>query len=373
MTGNIKSISQDLNRAAAVAVNSCLKVKSGERILIITNPEADVQIISQALYDACIKAGASPVLAVQPAKTQFDCCEDTVIAAIKANPEIIVSLSHQKLGKDREAQKKPYIVEGKKIDSTFHYLLETKKCRGFWSPSISLAQFIRTVPVDYSRMKSEAAYLKERLDAAVAARIRCPAGTDLYIGLAGRTAFVDDGDYSKAGDGGNLPAGETYISPRLGTARGRIAFSGSIAVYDGVIVPDGPVCAEVRDGFVQDVSGGKDAGVLRESLERGRALAFEYAQQGILDPAAAEEYGRNAFSLGELGIGINPQAEITGNMLVDEKAYTTCHIAIGSNYDNDANALIHLDGLIRTPTVTLEYSDGSSCGLMRNGVLELHI
>ena len=42
-----------------------------------------------------------------------------------------------------------------------------------------------------------------------------------------------------------------------------------------------------------------------------------------------------------------------GNMLEDEKVYGTCHIAIGANYDNDAKALIHLDGLIKNPTITV--------------------
>ena len=62
---------------------------------------------------------------------------------------------------------------------------------------------------------------------------------------------------------------------------------------------------------------------------------------------------------------------ITGNMLGDEKVYKTCHFAIGSNYDDDAEALIHLDGLVSDPTVVAVMEDGSEEFITRDGVLAL--
>ena len=81
-------------------------------------------------------------------------------------------------------------------------------------------------------------------------------------------------------------------------------------------------------------------------------------------------YKKNARSLGEIGIGLNPAGTITGHMLEDEKAYETCHIAIGSNYDNDAPALIHLDCLMKKPTILAEFGDGSSTTILKDGVLQ---
>ena len=54
-------------------------------------------------------------------------------------------------------------------------------------------------------------------------RVSAPGGTDIEIGLKGRTAKSDDGDFSRPGTGGNLPAGETFVSPENGTANGTIA------------------------------------------------------------------------------------------------------------------------------------------------------
>jgi hypothetical protein len=63
-----------------------------------------------------------------------------------------------------------------------------------------------------------------------------PSGTDLIIGLKGREAKSDDGDFTEKGRGGNLPCGEVFISPELGTSKGVIGFDGSISLEGGEIM-----------------------------------------------------------------------------------------------------------------------------------------
>jgi len=65
------------------------------------------------------------------------------------------------------------------------------------------------------------------------------------MGLEGRKAFSDDGDFRTPGAGGNLPAGETFISPQLGASNGRqSAYDGSIALDRGEVVIRKPIgCA----------------------------------------------------------------------------------------------------------------------------------
>jgi leucyl aminopeptidase (aminopeptidase T) len=92
---------------------------------------------------------------------------------------------------------------------------------------------------------------------------------------------------------------------------------------------------------------------------------------GTLGADKVEAYVRNARNLGELGIGLNPKAAIVGNMLEDEKAFRTCHFAIGANYDDDAPALIHLDGLVTNPTIVAIASDGHETVIEREGELLL--
>jgi len=364
-------IDDQLYRAAETAVQDVLKVKPGERVLIVTNPEEDVSEISQALYRAAVEAQARPTLMYQPVKSQLDFAEPEVIGAIKSAPEVLISMSANKIGKDEEAIAHPYMVDGKPIPNTFHYLMETKKTRSFWSPSVTREMFASMVPVDYVRMKREAAWVKDIFDRAVEIRVTAPAGTDVRFSVAGRKGMVDDGDFSRPGEGGNLPAGETFVSPVVGTTEGLIVFDGSISSHDGIIIIEEPIRVTYQNGFITDITGGEEAERLKETIRLGEENAHTFEKEGKLGPGQGASYAKNARSLGELGIGLNPAAVITGNMLGDEKVYKTCHFAIGSNYDDDAEALIHLDGLVMDPTVVAVMEDGSEEYVARQGVLTL--
>ena len=355
-------LSDELRAAARVAVGRSLGLKEGERVLIVTNPEEEVGLIALALHDAAVEAGGVPVLLHQPVKTQFDFAEE----------EVVVSLSANRLGKDRKAIKNPFKAGDKQYDSTFHYLMYgLRKVRSFWSPHVTRDCFIRAVPIDYAALKERCQGVKRVLDEAVSLRITNGNGTDLSFGTADRKAFTDDGDFSAPGSGGNLPAGETFLSPVVGTAEGVIVFDGSIASHKGEILIKRPIEVRVEKGFVREVRGGEEADRLAESLDLGEKNAFAFEKEGKLASGLGEVYARNARNLGELGIGLNPRAKITGNMLEDEKVYRTCHFAIGANYDDDAPALIHLDGLVSGPTITAKLAGGKTLVLMEAGELRL--
>jgi leucyl aminopeptidase (aminopeptidase T) len=220
-------------------------------------------------------------------------------------------------------------------------------------------------------MRRRCAAIKETLDRAVAVHVTAPGGTDISIGLRGREAKSDDGDFSRPGSGGNLPAGETFISPENGTAQGRICFDGSISVSDGDIIIRTAIECAVENGFVTGVRGGDEAACLLQTIEAAERNAREFERAGKLPAGSGEIYARNARNIGELGIGLNPAARISGQMLEDEKAFRTCHFAIGMNYDEDAPCLIHLDGLVQNPTIIALFADGSERVIEREGELEV--
>jgi leucyl aminopeptidase (aminopeptidase T) len=281
-------------------------------------------------------------------------------------------MSAEKLGKDQGAITNPIKgPDGREFDNTFHYLMETKKTRAFWSPGVTKELFKKTVPIDYKRLKDEADGVKDILDRADYVKITSPGGTDLKMGLRGRKAMLDNGDFSVPGEGGNLPAGETFISPELGSSNGRLVFDGSISLYSGDMLVEHPIELEIKDGFIATVRGGSEAERLLETIELGEKNALDFEKSGKLAPGSGEEYKRNARNLGELGIGLNPAAGIDGNMLGDEKAYRTIHIAVGSNYDEDAKALIHCDCLVKEPTLAAVFPDGTEAVFMQEGNLTL--
>jgi len=370
-----RKVAKLLDKAAAVAVRDVLGVKKGERVLIITNPEPDVETISRAIYTRTEAAGGAPLLVIQPVKGQLDHAEPAVISSLMSQPEVVLSISHEKLGKDRDAMAKPIRVKHrgkqryKKYYHVFDYLLMEGKCRSFWSPGVTVDMFTRTVPIDYRLLQERAARLGTALSRAESVSITAPGGTDLVIGLRGRRARKDDGAFRKPGSGGNVPAGEVFISPELGASEGTIAFDGSISSDKGEIMIQRPINCTVEGGLVRKVSGGAEARRLRGTLDRSVKKAKAMVADGSIPPSRGKEFAKNTYSLGELGIGLNPAARIVGNMLEDEKAFRTCHIALGSNYDNDAEALTHLDGLIKEPTITVRYASGRERMLLKDGTL----
>jgi len=360
-------VSEELAKAADVAVREVLAVKKGEHALIVTNPIRDVYRISQAVYAACLRAEASPTLMVQPKKTAFDFAEPAVINAIKSEPEIIISVSAERLGKDKEALAKPYTgMDGKPYNHIFDQLLHgVKKIRAFWSPTITMDMFVRTVPIDYPSLRQTSAKVEASLKNAKEVQVETALGTKVIVGVRGRNPMADDGDFRTPGKGGNLPAGEIFISPQLGASSGTILFDGSITLDKTLVIKE-PVKITLEKGFVTKIEGGREAKQLEDYVRKAEERPYGMAKKGDLTEEKAKEYSKNARNLGELGIGLNPKARIVGNVLEDEKVLGTVHFALGSNYDQDALALIHSDGIVKNPTITI---DGKT--IMRQGKLQL--
>lgn len=359
-----------LKAAAHVAVRDSLKIAKDERVIIITNPAREVLSISEALYDAILEAGARPTILIQPVKGQMDYAEEAVIATFESQPDVVLSISAEKLGKDRDGIQTPYDWDGVSYDHVFHYQLHgAKTLRSFWSPSVTIEMFKDTVPIDYGELKERCRAIAAIIDRSSSIRVTNARGTDITIGLSGRKTKADDGDFSQPGAGGNLPAGEVFVSPALGTAKGTIVYDGSIANAIGDIIIKEPIRCEVEGGFVSRISGGEEAKELEATIEEAARSARRMGAEGKLPADKAETYARNARSIGELGIGLNPKARIVGNMLEDEKALHTCHFAIGANYDDDAPALIHLDGLVSNPTIVAIAASGRETLIEREGEL----
>jgi leucyl aminopeptidase (aminopeptidase T) len=323
-----------------------LGVEKEEEILIITNPGEPLEI-SLSLFEAAREFEAKPAIIVQSPKGTLDYAERAVIEAIKSEPDIVVSISEKKLGKDPYGVNIGYIGrDNKKHTHIFEKLLRgDKRIRAFWSPGITKEMYLRSVPIDYEKLREEAKILAEVLEKGKEVHITSEKGTDLWINIDGRKPLKDDGDFRKPGRGGNLPAGEVFISPAVGKSEGVIVFDGTLGLGGESIIPKEPVRVYVENGLVTKVEGGEDAKRLEEAIRRAEKMALEMGK---------EEYARNAWHLGELGIGLNPKAQMSGKLLEDEKIRKTIHIAIGANYDNDAPALNHYDCLVWYPSVEVD-------------------
>jgi aminopeptidase len=198
--------------------------------------------------------------------------------------------------------------------------------------------------IDYKKMRITAKDLIEKLHGADFLYITTSEGTDLRLGVRGRV-FIDD-TMIKPGKMSNLPCGEIYCAPEETKAYGRVIFNASIG----------------------------DIGLLKNPLEviikDGRIDKFRSKDQNLVDRITKlSDIDEESRIVGELGIGINPGARITGNMLEDEKAIETAHIAFGNNEDFGGinKSKIHRDFLFLPPTIEVHYLTGGKQVIMRNG------
>ncbi|MGL5914038.1 MAG: aminopeptidase [Bacteroidales bacterium] len=368
-----KTQQAQLQKSAQTVIDTVCEVTEGERVLIITNAHPQTAHIGMALYDAAIAAKAEPSLIFQKQKSLVDFSDQSVIAALKTEPDVCISVSANKLGKDEYALAHPYTSEHGVHNNIFDYNLHGKKnMRAVWTPGITVDIFNRCTCIDYDLLERRCKKIMAVLEGASIVSVTAPSGTDITISIEGRKPMADDGRFNKKGCGGNIPAGEVFISPVVDSALGTIVFDGSIALRDGTVLIKEPIVVKVEDGYITDIRGAKEAELLLETISEGEQRALDFEKEGKLACGDGQRYKKNARNLGELGIGLNPLAGVFGNMLEDEKAFNTCHFAIGSNYDDDANALIHLDGVVKNPTITVFYEDGRSpCVIEKDGVIVL--
>jgi aminopeptidase len=140
----------------------------------------------------------------------------------------------------------------------------------------------------------------DRFDAAEEVRI-VGSGTDLVLGIGGRSGLVDAG-------GANMPGGEFFYCPVEDSAAGTIAFEWP-GVYQGREVAG--IRLRFADGRVVDASA-------------------ETNQDYLLELLDVDEGARR---VGELGIGCNPGiTRHMKNAAYDEKIDGTVHVALGTGF-----------------------------------------
>lgn len=331
---------------ARTVLKRAIGLREGERVLIVGNPEETSRLISDVFFEASAEMGGRPLLARQTARGITEFSDPAVLAALATEPEVVLSISTDKIGRDPYGLHIGYVGrDGKRYDHVIDKLEADKRIRVGSSPGIKMDTFLRTMDVDYEAIRGKARDLKLMVEGRSEMRIVTAFGTDITVGLRGRKVFVDDGDLRVPGAHGNLPCGEIFFSPELGTASGRIVFDGVIAKGADCLIPSEPIVMEVEAGFVTRVLPSAHSEEVLAAFRQGEEQALAIGKP---------DYARNTWGVGEVGLGLNPAATMVPDMLEAEKVGGTCHIAIGSNYDHDLPAITHYDMLMTNPHIWVD-------------------
>jgi leucyl aminopeptidase (aminopeptidase T) len=299
--------------AAETAVKQCMALEAGEVCTIVTDDER--QAIGEALYDAAVSSGADAAVVRYPPGEQHGAEPPEPVAAAMRETDVFLAPTTKSLSHTRARS-----------------VATEAGARGATLPGITKEVMIAGLDADYEAIAAHCVEVKQQVVDADEVRITSPQGTDLTIDPGSREWQSDTGINHQAGNFSNLPAGEVFVSPLSG---------------DGRVVVDGSMAGQGR--LEQPIA---------FDVEAGQVVRIEDPTlQGEVE-AAAEEVGEAASNLAELGIGTNVGVtELVDSVLLDEKAAGTVHVAIGddASIGGDVEAPLHLDGVLREPTV---HADG---------------
>jgi len=213
---------------------------------------------------------------------------------------------------------------------------------------------------DYTLVQKNAIVLENMLNNAIGAEVSFSTEDKLFLDLRNRKAKSDKGDCSKKGQSINFPSGEACKVPyeSVGEEKkyyGKSKTNGVLPVdYNGEIVK-----FQIKENRINKIVGdGNKAQEMEKFFEKN-------------------ESRRN---IAELGIGCNPNAVVTGNILEDEKV-GGLHIAYGmSNFlGGKVESDVHQDicypkgAPIEAKSLILICKDGSKIEIIKDALLQYNL
>ena len=233
------------------------------------------------------------------------------------------------------------------------------RTRGASMPRVERRMEETALNADYTKIHRYAINLKNILDNSIAAEIYFSTGEKIFIDLRNRKAGADTGSCKEAGQIINFPSGEAWKVPYEGTSDESKKFGPSKT--QGVL----PVLYDkeylkyvVKENQISEIFGeGKIASKMKDLFNENKSR-------------------RN---IAEFGIGCNPCAVVTGNILEDEKA--GLHIAygtskhIGGNISSDLHQdICYSKGCpIEAFSVVLTNKNGSKIQIIKNSELQYEL
>jgi len=298
---------------AEIVLNKCLGLKDNEKFLIVT--DSKLNDIAKIFHEQAKKMtnNVKYVMIPIPKVHGTEPSEDIAKEILKYDVELLIttkSLSHTNA----------------RINAS------KNGARIVTMPGITEETLERAIDIDYDKLMEVHEKLADFIDNGKEIKIKTELGTDFSFSIVSRKGFGrDSGLFTRKGTFGNLPTGEIFVAPVEGTANGVFVVDAS---FGSIGKLETPLKILVENGYAVKVEG-------RKSKELERLL---------------DSVGKEARNIAEFGIGTNERAKITGNILEDEKVIGTCHIALGNNagFGGKVNVQLHLDGIIRNPTIFID-------------------
>lgn len=293
------------------------RVKADEKVLVVTDPS--LQSIAELVANEAKILTAETVMVVMPERASDGQEPPKMVSAAMNKADVVFSpvkksITHTKAFKDA-------LAKGARGILMTAYTEQVLSC-----PALLKTDFVSQEDVCYR--------LGDAFTRGNHVHLTSTLGTDLKFSIENRRANVLTG-IPQPGQLAPVPTIEVNVVPVHGSAQGILVADASIPYLNIGVLKQAVTCI-VKDGYIVSIQGGKQAKILEEQLVR------------LND--------RNCFNVAELGVGLNPNANLTGNMLEDEGVLGTIHIGIGTSITlgGEISAPSHYDLLMWAPVLNID-------------------
>lgn len=326
----VSSSGQDF-LAAKYVFKNWVGLKPDEKVLIMADTEANVEVVN-AFMAAALAYDAEPtVVVIPPSFAEYERYPSRI--ALKAMEAADVFI--------------PYTpTTGHAVHSLENAKLKWEKKIRIWHMgwhSGGVADIMEALRLghDYREVWRISRRLADIMTAGKKARLTTSSGTDLAASIEGVTYRVNSALALEPGESGCVPSGEAWAGPVEGSG-------------EGVIVLDGPIA------LCCDNPGGPSPGPITVTIKEGRVSKIEGSGPEYDKFKYLIENNENADNLAELSIGTNPFLKLNGNVNHnDKRVLGTVHVAFGQNIYQiypmgTVDSPIHMDAVLPKPTLEID-------------------
>lgn len=330
----VKLYEFELGKSTDILMRDMFKLKKGETIVITADTASNENVVNAAARSA-YSCGAKPMVIWTTTPDGVGKAADAVLpieplTAALSNADAWVEFN-----------------TGWLLYSTpFERAMENnKKLRYFNMVGMDEELLIKVIgDTDIETLKNFMSRVTEMTHKASKVRVTTPAGTDIqFENEPSRKIYCDVGDASQPGM--TFLPGQICWFPKFETINGTIVFDGSLTPPCGLL--DEPIHIRIENGIAVEFKGGR------------QAKQFEDWLTSFDDP--------NMFRPVHISYGFGPNAELTGNIVEDERVWGCTQWGFGYLSPMDAPpegipAKSHCDGICLNSSVWL---DGKQ--IMENG------
>ncbi len=315
-----------LASVALKVVREVAAVKTGENILVLTDPLVSERIPASLAEAANLSGGIPSILVIPPSLYPGAPLPSPAEQAVKGAEVVIMATS-------------------KSVAHSDVFSREKNHRRLISMPGIMEESFIEGGgTMDLKELQEITDRVSRALEGKRHFTLTSDKGTDATFTSRGRAFSCFSRPPVPVGFA-MFPDGESIVALQERTLEGRIVLD---VFQTGVGPLREPIVFTLKKGRVEKISGGIEARLLQELIEK---------------------YGdENSYFFGEFALGTNPRARFIGSAGEDKKRIGTVHLSLGDDIDigGELKSKLHLDGVMGRPTLV---ADGQT--LIEDGRLRI--